>query len=1165
MTATATAGQALVLNLSATQFEFCEDPNRIVWLEGPAGEGKCLGKGTPVVMADGTMRPVESLQVGEQVMGWDSQPKTIVALGRGQEQMYRVVPVRGESFICNRSHILTLKRTNTSKPTKRDLKAGEIVDLPIHQYINASRTFKTSYKLFHRGADWAKQSVPLDPYWLGLWLGDGTSCRTEIWSADREVSDYLNQLAAQSSVSVRIVEQAGNQSKGYAFYHPLGKQYNPFSLKLDALHLRRNKHIPLCYKANNRETRLQVLAGLIDSDGWLNRVGYQVMLKSKVLADDLAFLARSLGFFVQVKPSRKGIKKLGFVGDYYRVSIDGPCHEIPVKVKRKHAPIRRQKKDVLVSGIKQVEPLGLGEYYGFTLAEDPHYLLGDFTVTHNTFAAIAAMLRHRERMVAYFRAKNPGKPVRPMQVAIIRDTHVNIKTNTVRSIQRAYPGMFSFRDDAKKMFQAGVEAHHLNAWYEKPEHSPPTWIDANLFGMDDLASLDRIQGAEYDLIWIEEPAPIMSSGNNGIREEVYLVCGSRIRGGGEPKRLQITMNPAEEGHWTSKHQDNPIIDSLSVYRIKPKENKHLSDLDREMTKAMYAGRADLTARFVEGKRARVYDGVAVTPEFQPEIHVAKDWLMPDPAIEVIRCWDGGLHPACVTMQQMPNGRLYIYDSMVGQNMGMAQLIESKVKLVLARPRYQRIKRWRDCGDPTLTTPDNSNSDHMPSRVIQDVLKTTYEPGVSSWEIRREALKYVMTQSPNGLPMLQVNPRTTETETINWIKGGFSGDYSYKVTPTGQVIRDVPVKNLFCVDADTEMLTREGWKRYDHLVMGEPVYTYDLKRDELVVSPILALSLFHEGGEAFRYSGQSLDMIVTPQHRCIVGHRWSKGIRAVSAEDMNASDSLLRTASYQGQKKSWYSDEFVRLCAWVAMEGTYGSGMSGAVTIVQSEKHNAPYCEDLDRLVQSFRGRTFTHRHHHMRTWQVSGEIADAIHAVMPNKYPSMAFINRMTNVQRRMFLYECVRGDGTWTKKHGHLPPPGAMQRNRDFFVREGTPRIFQKSYESISALQTMCALTGIRGVIHRKKAGCDGWSLSITRQSRFTTVSNLTKETVTIPFAWCPQTTEGTWVARRNGHIFITGNSHPCDAVSHVVAHIYFRPQQERPPSIPRTNRNRAKGYGVG
>lgn len=427
-----------------------------------------------------------------------------------------------------------------------------------------------------------------------------------------------------------------------------------------------------------------------------------------------------------------------------------------------------------------------------------------------TYSGIAGALRHRQRMVEYYERLAPGRPVRPMAMAIIRDTHVNLKTNTLKSIQRAFPGMFAFRDDAKKMFQVGCDIADLNAWYEKPHDDPPSWIDCSLFGMDDLKSLDRIQGGEYDIIWIEEPAPILSNGNNGIRREVYLICAQRTRGTrnpddptdtGVPKRLQITMNPADEEHWTSQEQDNPIIEQMSVYRIKPGENRFLSDLDRQMTAKIFEGRSDLHARFVEGKRAKVYDGVAVTPEFNESLHVAKDWILPDPNMEVMRMWDGGLNPSCVLGQITPSGRLMFLDSMVGQNMGMEQLIETKLKYVLGRPRYQRIKRWRDIGDPSLKTPEAANSDYSAAGVIEQKLRTSYEPGVMSWQLRRESLKYILTQMPSGVPMVQVSPRTTEGEKINWIKNGFAGGYCYKVTPDGRVITDVPLKNMFSHPCD----------------------------------------------------------------------------------------------------------------------------------------------------------------------------------------------------------------------------------------------------------------------------------------------------------------------------------------------------------------------------
>jgi hypothetical protein len=85
--------------------------------------------------------------------------------------------------------------------------------------------------------------------------------------------------------------------------------------------------------------------------------------------------------------SYKGVKKQGI---YNRVIISGDgLHEVPTKVPRKRAEKRLQKKNALLTGIN-VKPVGKGNYYGFTLDGNNRYLLGDFTVTHNTCTAIAA-------------------------------------------------------------------------------------------------------------------------------------------------------------------------------------------------------------------------------------------------------------------------------------------------------------------------------------------------------------------------------------------------------------------------------------------------------------------------------------------------------------------------------------------------------------------------------------------------------------------------------------------------------------------------------------------------------------------------------------------------------------------------------------------------------
>lgn len=80
-----------------------------VLLVMPTGAGKCLAPGTPVLMYNGTIKPVEQIQAGELVMGPDSLPRRVVGLARGREAMYRIVPTKGDPYTVNESHILSFR------------------------------------------------------------------------------------------------------------------------------------------------------------------------------------------------------------------------------------------------------------------------------------------------------------------------------------------------------------------------------------------------------------------------------------------------------------------------------------------------------------------------------------------------------------------------------------------------------------------------------------------------------------------------------------------------------------------------------------------------------------------------------------------------------------------------------------------------------------------------------------------------------------------------------------------------------------------------------------------------------------------------------------------------------------------------------------------------
>jgi hypothetical protein len=95
-------------------------------LEVPCGKGKCLAKGTPVMMFDRSVKNVEHIVVGDLIMGDDLRPRRVLTLAKGREKMYKISQKgSGWFYVVNESHILSLKH----KPT------GEVFDIPLLDYL----------------------------------------------------------------------------------------------------------------------------------------------------------------------------------------------------------------------------------------------------------------------------------------------------------------------------------------------------------------------------------------------------------------------------------------------------------------------------------------------------------------------------------------------------------------------------------------------------------------------------------------------------------------------------------------------------------------------------------------------------------------------------------------------------------------------------------------------------------------------------------------------------------------------------------------------------------------------------------------------------------------------------------------------------------------------
>lgn len=352
----------------------------------------CHAKGQLVLMYDGSLKPVELVEVGDVLMGPDSRPRNVIRLCRGRDQMYRISPLRGgKPFVVNGEHILSLERTSVPDNRPESIYNGEWVELTVNEYLSKDKTFRHLHKLHRsRGIDFCEPSPSFDPYILGALLGDGSikEDTPAITTADQEVVEAMEGFAARvGGLKVVCSHKGRNGASTYRFSREVGTpQTNPVKSALESLSLwgcdSEDKFIPAEYKVAPERDRLELLAGLIDTDGYKHNGGYDFVSKSKQLAADFAFVARSLGFGVAEKI--KTINSGTYAGNsYYRVSVYGETSRIPVRIARKKADPRRQKKDACLSGFT-VEALGEDDYYGFQVDDDNLYLLDDFTVTHNS-------------------------------------------------------------------------------------------------------------------------------------------------------------------------------------------------------------------------------------------------------------------------------------------------------------------------------------------------------------------------------------------------------------------------------------------------------------------------------------------------------------------------------------------------------------------------------------------------------------------------------------------------------------------------------------------------------------------------------------------------------------------------------------------------------------
>ena len=458
----------------------------------PKGQFGCIDPETPVIMWNGTIEKAKNIKVNDILIGDDGTCRTVSKLTSGIDDMYEIKNGNMDNYIVNSNHILTLyycghksifwknsskswsmnyfdnntntvknKNIRTDESTKsihfnksrlnkekayekilefsKNIEDNNIFDINVQQYLTLPSSVKKHLKgvLNTNVIEWKNKDLIIDPYILGLWLGDGMSDCHGFASIDYEIVQswalWLDTIGCElcysksipphenhtfyirridsckdiNNIAIGNYNNSSNICKGcqtskykckacnWVFEKSIdniiceGKNItgnkavnlNPFKELFKKYNLFKNKHVPKDYIINSKENRLKILAGMIDTDGRLkkqsNCYSYEISQckERKHLLESFRIIAGSLGFRA----------KIYNYDNMYTLSISGDnIHEIPVKLPRKQIINQKRIKNSHKIHNIEINYIGKGPFCGWNIDKNERFLLGDFTITHNT-------------------------------------------------------------------------------------------------------------------------------------------------------------------------------------------------------------------------------------------------------------------------------------------------------------------------------------------------------------------------------------------------------------------------------------------------------------------------------------------------------------------------------------------------------------------------------------------------------------------------------------------------------------------------------------------------------------------------------------------------------------------------------------------------------------
>jgi predicted phage terminase large subunit-like protein len=307
-------------------------------VSAPPQHGKQCSHDTPVLTTAGWKNHGD-LKVGDYVYGSDGKPVQVVALSEESLGDVEVEFVDGEIIHCHENHEWTVHKNDERRRPLLTLESKSMLATGAWIGERGKRGGRARYSVDWVAVQGEEKDLPIDPYCLGAWLGDGSSGNARITHAQTDM-EVVVEIANHYFISaVTQHKTTGAYTTSFNGQRANNKRKRGgMSIDLENAGVIDNKHIPEAYFTASIDQRLRLLAGLIDTDGSVHHRSRRATFSNtnKRLIEDVAILVRSLGMRTTISETAPCVSSSGIVGKLpvFQVTFSPPM-AIPCKIKRK--------------------------------------------------------------------------------------------------------------------------------------------------------------------------------------------------------------------------------------------------------------------------------------------------------------------------------------------------------------------------------------------------------------------------------------------------------------------------------------------------------------------------------------------------------------------------------------------------------------------------------------------------------------------------------------------------------------------------------------------------------------------------------------------------------------------------------------------------------------